>query len=275
MIDQINQRPKVFEYYTARDLWDDEYISGKMLEFHLNGEIDVSSRNKSFIDQSVEWIVSHFNLQKGSMVADFGCGPGLYAERLARHSIAVTGIDFSHRSIEYAKNLAHKKGLSINYVNQNYLEFETEDKFDLILMIMCDFCALSPEQRRTILSKFSRLLKPQGKVLFDVYSLVGYNERQEESRHEVNLLDGFWSPDRYDGFLNVFKYDNEKVILDKYTILQNDKTRVIYNWLQYFSPESLREELKKTGFVIESIFADVAGSPFKANGKEFAVVVRK
>ncbi len=275
MIEQINQRPEVFGHYTARDLWDDDYISEKMLAFHLNAEIDVSSRNRSFIERSVKWIVSHFNLQKGSMVADFGCGPGLYTERLAQHGCDVTGIDFSHRSIEYAKNSADKNGLSINYVNQNYLSFETEERFDLILMIMCDFCALSPEQRRTILSKFSRLLKPQGKVLFDVYSLVGYNERQEESRHEVNLLDGFWSPDRYDGFLNVFKYDKEKVILDKYTILQNNKTRVIYNWLQYFSPESLREEVKETGFVIKNIFADVAGSPFKADGKEFAVVVRK
>ena len=275
MIEQINQRPEVFGHYTARDLWDDGYISEKMLAFHLNAEIDVSSRNRSFIERSVKWIVSHFNLQKGSMVADFGCGPGLYTERLAQHGCDVTGIDFSHRSIEYAKNSADKNGLSINYVNQNYLSFETEERFDLILMIMCDFCALSPEQRRTILSKFSRLLKPQGKVLFDVYSLVGYNERQEESRHEVNLLDGFWSPDRYDGFLNVFKYDKEKVILDKYTILQNNKTRVIYNWLQYFSPESLREEVKETGFVIKNIFADVAGSPFKADGKEFAVVVRK
>lgn len=275
MIEQINQRPEVFGHYTARDLWDDDYISEKMLAFHLNAETDVSSRNRSFIERSVKWIVSHFNLQKGSMVADFGCGPGLYTERLAQHGCDVTGIDFSHRSIEYAKNSADKNGLSINYVNQNYLSFETEKRFDLILMIMCDFCALSPEQRRTILSKFSRLLKPQGKVLFDVYSLVGYNERQEESRHEVNLLDGFWSPDRYDGFLNVFKYDKEKVILDKYTILQNNKTRVIYNWLQYFSPESLREEVKETGFVIKNIFADVAGSPFKADGKEFAVVVRK
>jgi len=275
MIEQINQRPEVFGHYTARDLWDDDYISEKMLAFHLNAETDVSSRNRSFIERSVKWIVSHFNLQKRSMVADFGCGPGLYTERLAQHGCDVTGIDFSHRSIEYAKNSADKNGLSINYVNQNYLSFETEERFDLILMIMCDFCALSPEQRRTILSKFSRLLKPQGKVLFDVYSLVGYNERQEESRHEVNLLDGFWSPDRYDGFLNVFKYDKEKVILNKYTILQNNKTRVIYNWLQYFSPESLREEVKETGFVIKNIFADVAGSPFKADGKEFAVVVRK
>lgn len=275
MIEQINQRPEVFGHYTARDLWDDDYISEKMLAFHLNAETDVSSRNRSFIERSVKWIVSHFNLQKGSMVADFGCGPGLYTERLAQHGCDVTGIDFSHRSIEYAKNSADKNGLSINYVNQNYISFETEERFDLILMIMCDFCALSPEQRRTILSKFSRLLKPQGKVFFDVYSLVGYNERQEESRHEVNLLDGFWSPDRYDGFLNVFKYDKEKVILDKYTILQNNKTRVICNWLQYFSPESLREEVKETGFVIKNIFADVAGSPFKADGKEFAVVVRK
>jgi len=272
---KIEQRPKVFEYYTARNLWDDNYISEKMLEFHLNEEIDVSSRNKSFIERSVEWIVSYLNLQEENKIVDFGCGPGLYAERLAQRGASVTGIDFSRRSIEYARNSATQAGLSINYLNKNYLEFETDERFDLILMIMCDFCALSPEQRKTMLSKFSRFLKPHGRILFDVYSLVSYDERHEESRHEENLLDGFWSQDKYEGYLNVFKYDEEKVVLDKYSIVENSQIRIIYNWLQYFSVESLREELEKNGFTIENIFADVAGSPFKTDGKEFAVVVRK
>ena len=270
-----NQRPKVFECYTARDLWDDDYISEKMLAFHLNENIDVSSRNKSFIERSVERIISYFNLKAGNKVADFGCGPGLYAERFARRGVAVTGIDFSRRSIEYAKNSAAQNELSINYVSQNYLEFETDERFDLILMVMCDFCALSPEQRKVMLNKFSKLLKSNGRILFDVYSLVSFDERQEKSRHEENLLDGFWSREQYCGYLNVFKYDKEKVVLDKYTIIQDKKTRVIYNWLQYFSIEYLGQALKESGFIVEEMFADVAGSPFSADGKEFAVVSSK
>jgi membrane protease YdiL (CAAX protease family) len=59
----------------------------------------------------------------------------------------VTGIDFSTRSIQYAIQDAEKSGSSIRYGNRNYLDFETEARFGLVLMIMCDFCALSPKQR--------------------------------------------------------------------------------------------------------------------------------
>lgn len=167
-LETINSRPKPFEFYTARDLWDDEHTSKQMLSFHLNESIDVSSRNAKFIQQSVDWIVSHFGLSKDSSIADFGCGPGLYAKRFAERHAKVTGIDFSRRSIQYAVAAAEAAGLPINYVHQNYLEFETEERFDLILMIMCDFCALSPVQRGVMLKKFSTLLKPNGRVLLDV-----------------------------------------------------------------------------------------------------------
>ena len=43
-LEDINTRPKPFEFYTAADLWADEYTSSQMLAYHLNTEIDVSSR---------------------------------------------------------------------------------------------------------------------------------------------------------------------------------------------------------------------------------------
>ncbi len=61
-LEKINARPKPFEFYTASDLWTDEYTSKQMLSFHLNEEIDVSSRNAAFIDRSAEWLASHFNV---------------------------------------------------------------------------------------------------------------------------------------------------------------------------------------------------------------------
>ena len=74
-LEKINARPKPFEFYTAEELWTDEHTSAQMLSYHLNGDVDVSSRRTAFIDRSVDWIVSHFNIGKGSQVADFGCGP--------------------------------------------------------------------------------------------------------------------------------------------------------------------------------------------------------
>jgi len=274
-LEEINARPKPFEFYTASDLWADDYTSKQMLSFHLNGEIDVSSRNTAFIDRSVEWIVSHFKIGKGAKIADFGCGPGLYAIRLAKKQADVTGIDFSVSSIAYAQGVAAEEGLSINYVNQDYLEFETDDRFDLIIMIMCDFCALSPAQRQKLLSRFYTLLKPGGSVLLDVYSLKAFEQRQETAMYEANLLNGFWSPNKYYGFLNVFKYDREKVMLDKYTIVEAARMRTVYNWLQYFDPEELKKEFADCGFKVEGFYSDVAGLPFDPEGSEFAIVARK
>ena len=140
------------------------------------------------------------------------------------------------------KNVAKEKGLVIDYVNQNYLEYITDKRFDLITMIMCDYCALSPLQREKLVQIFHKLLKPNGSILLDVYTLEAYKKREEQLVYEINSLYGFWSSKKYYGFLNIFKYEEKKVVLDKYTIVEEDKNRVIYNWLQYFSPESLKEE---------------------------------
>ena len=274
-LEEINRRPEPFEFYTASDLWTDEHTSEQMLKFHLNEDIDVASRNAAFINRSVEWMVSYFRIGAGTKIADFGCGPGLYTTRLAKIGADVVGIDFSKRSIEYAREAATREGLSIHYVNQNHLEFETDERFELVLMIMCDFCVLSPAQRKLMLSKFHALLECGGAVILDVYSLNAFEQRAETASYEVNLLDGFWSSDKYYGFQNTFKYEREKVVLDKYTIIEADRTRTIYNWFQYFNPETLEREFFECGFTSEQILSDVAGTPFDSKANEIAVVARK
>ena len=113
---EINLRPKPFQFYTADALWTDEHTSQKMLEYHLDESVDLSSRNKEFIERSVKWIVSHFGIDTHTAIADFGCGPGLYTTPFAEHGADVTGIDFSERSIRYAKETAKRKALDIDYV---------------------------------------------------------------------------------------------------------------------------------------------------------------
>jgi len=105
---EINSKPKPFEYYTTPELWNDDYISRKMLEFHLNEDCDLASRNKAFINKSLSWLISKFNITKSTNICDFGCGPGLYTTEFAKQGAIVTGIDLSKRSLDYAKTVADK-----------------------------------------------------------------------------------------------------------------------------------------------------------------------
>ncbi|WP_321403768.1 hypothetical protein [Maridesulfovibrio sp.] len=126
-----------------------------------------------------------------------------------------------------------------------------------------------------MLLKFKAMLKPDGAVLLDVFSLSAFNQLAEKHVFEPNLMDGFWSADKYYGFLNTYKYEEEKVMLDKYTIIEKDRTRTIYNWLQYFSPGVLKSEFSNCGFSRIELLGNVAGNKYQNESNDFALIARK
>jgi SAM-dependent methyltransferase len=271
----INQRPEPFSVYTAAELWTDPHTSQEMLKYHLNKELALASRTSDTIDRSVVWLQSRFNIDNNTRIADFGCGPGLYTSRLAQLGAQITGIDFSANSIDYARTTAERQKLHIDYRQENYLDFNNDQQYDLICMIMCDFCALSPQQRKQLLGIFHRHLKSDGALFLDVYSLASYEQRQECADYEFRQLNGFWSAEDYYGFINTFKYADEKIVLDKYSLFEADRSRVIYNWLQYYSLEVLANEFVENGFSIRETYADTAGAPYREGSAEIAVVAKR
>ena len=273
-LNQINERPQLWGHYTAEELWTDEYTSRQMLNYHLAEDLDISSRNREFLERSANWIVEKFDLNPEKTVADFGCGPGLYTSVFAKAGAKVTGIDFNKVAIQYAKEKAVEANLNIDYNVANYLAFDPESKFDLITMIFCDFCALNPEQRKTMLLKYKDALNKDGRLLFDVCSLKAYNDKTEAATYEKNSLFGFWSPDDYFGFLNTFKYDEETVVLDKHTIIQENQTKVIYNWLKHYSVEEISKELEEAGLEVEEVFSNVAGDEYSDDAMEICIVAK-
>ncbi len=271
---KLNTRPEVWSAYTAADLWTDPHIARQMLQFHLNEEVDLSSRRPRFIERSAAFMMQRFSLGAGMSVADFGCGPGLYTTRLAASGAAVTGIDFSENSLAHARELAAAQGVAVDHVQADYLEFETAKRFDLIIMIMTDFAVLSPDRRARLLARFRGLLNPGGAVLLDVGARPGFATREEGASYAPNLMDGFWSAEPYFGFLNTFKYDEAHVVLDRYTIVEAGRTRTIYNWFQYFDGEELAAEFTAAGFEVQEILGDVAGGAFDAQAAELAIIAR-
>lgn len=148
--------------------WDDEYISKQMLKAHLNPELEGASRKLDFIERSVVWIKELVNPISYPMLLDIGCGPGIYAERFVKEGYQVTGIDFSRKSIDYARRNALLQGLNITYLFQDYLEMDLENNFDFVTMIYCDYGALSKSDRQVVMRNVYRHLKSGGKFLLDV-----------------------------------------------------------------------------------------------------------
>jgi SAM-dependent methyltransferase len=271
-LEGINRRPEPFSCLTIQELWADPHISEQMLRYHLDPSVDAASRSADFTDRSVAWISARFGIGPGRRVVDLGCGPGLYTGRLARTGAAVTGVDFSPRSIAYAREDAVRAGLPVSFVLADYLAWTPDDRFELALMIYCDYGAMAPPQRRRLLDRLRRILEPGGAFLFDVSSLAALADLEESVAYAPNLMDGFWSSQPYYGFLNTFTYADARASVDRYQIVEPGRTRTFCNWVQYFDPEGLASELGDAGFSVLEVLGDVAGAPYDPGSHEFAVV---
>ncbi|MDD1728713.1 MAG: class I SAM-dependent methyltransferase [Methanospirillum sp.] len=228
-------------------MWDDPYISGQLLRIHLNQETDAASRKPETIIRTVNWIESF--LKKPSSILDLGCGPGLYDELFAERGHRVTGIDYSLRSVQYAKEQAAKRGLNITYLHQNYLDLTLENRYDLVIMIYCDFSVLNPDERDRLLHRVFHLLNPGGLFIFDVLNehapdFMNINEKGWEISEG-----GFWKLDPYLALSQSFHYQTERVILQQHIICTDEEDPEIYRfWNRYYQTGEMAAILKQAGF---------------------------
>lgn len=258
-------KPALFSIATDM-FWDDEHISGKLLEAHLNPDIDAASRKPSFLDKSVEWIMKKAPPKQYVKLLDLGCGPGLYAERFAGAGYSVTGIDFSNRSIAYAKEQTSKNKSGIEYYYQNYLTIDYVDDFDVITLIYCDYGALSTENRRILLNKMHRALKPNGKLILDVFTPVLYMDKEENRSWQYNRDGGFWSEKPHICLEAAYHYDEDSTELRQCIVLTKETVNCYNIWEHFFTKEMLLSELQASGFTNFELYGDVAGGDFSENG---------
>jgi SAM-dependent methyltransferase len=271
---QLQQKPVRFTPGEAL-FWDDPHISAQMLEAHLNPEVEAASRKPETIDRSVKWLIETLGLNPGESILDLGCGPGLYASRFAQLGLQVTGVDYSHRSIEHANNYAQEHNLDIRYRYQNYLELEDENQYRAAFLIYGDFCPLSPEQRSRLLRNVHRALQPGGKFVLDV------STRAQRKRYGVKngwyaLESGVWKPGPHLVLEEGFDYPEQSIWLDQYNVIEPDgKVSVYRNWFQDYTPETITDELSQAGFSVMSLWGDLTGFPYSPDSEWIGVITQK
>ncbi|MCK9579269.1 MAG: class I SAM-dependent methyltransferase [Methanoregula sp.] len=248
------QKPELYEKGTA-SMWEDEHISRHLLELHLNPDCDAASRKRATIEKTVRWIESQVPVGKKSIL-DLGCGPGLYCELLAEHGHAITGVDLSARSIDYAKKSAAEKGLAIEYEQMNYLDLPYEGRFDLAIMIFCDFDVLVPVDRTRLLENISRALKPGGLIIFDTLNEKAPEKMNIGTKTWESAKRGFWRDRPYLALAETFHYEEADVILQQHVVWSDPEPLAVYRfWTHYYRQENLMRILDEAGFSVRTTCA--------------------
>ena len=264
----LAQKPALWQR-SCEPFWDDEHISKGMLEAHLNPDWDAASRRHSYIDCSVKWLASI--IPEGSKILDLGCGPGLYTKRFSDAGYDVTGMDYSRRSIAYAKEHDTKT----KYIYQNYLEMDYTEEFDAITLIYCDYAALIPDERKTLLSKIHLALKPNGLFIFDVFTektFYGKKDRTSWSYHENG---GFWSDKPHLCLEAEYYFENNTVKVDKTIVITESDLHEYLIWDTVYTKQTLLDEVAPFGFQIHGIYDDICGSPYTGAADTLCLVLRK
>lgn len=273
LLQYLSKKPDLYEASTSK-FWDDEHISKGMLEAHLNPDLEAATRKLSFVRQSVDFIADFAKDVQNPKLLDLGCGPGIYAELLAGKGIQVTGMDLSPRSIRHARESALRKELKINYINKNYLELDYENEYDIITLIYCDFGVFAPMERKMLLSKIVKALKPGGIFIVDAWTPNFYKDREEKK--EWGYCDkGFWCEEPYACLSSFYRYDYCNTFADQYVIIRDACIECFNIWNHTFAQEEFLTDLTSCGFIHTDFYGDVAGKPYSDQCDTICALARK
>ena len=272
----LTKRPAPYEDYEncVAKLWADDHISKGMLEAHLNPHWDAATRPHTRVQEDVKWINSIAPTEKYPTLLDLGCGPGIYAQLFHKAGYQVTGMDFSRRSIDYAKNSARENSLPITYHYQDYLTLDFKEQFDLITLINYDFGVLSPESRAKLLKKIHAALKPKGLLVFDVFT-PHRPDREENSSWKYTDKGNFFSPQPCLCLNSFFLYEEKRTSCRRHLIITEQQIKSIHIWEHTFTKDELTHDLSVAGFVSKDFYGNTTGADYCEDGKEICVIAKK
>lgn len=141
--------------------------------------------------------------KKKSKALDIGCGgTGRVIDELLKHDFVITGIDVSSEMIRLAKS----KHPDINFINDDFITWDTKEQFDLIIAWDSIFHAPKNLQEE-VTRKMCSLLKSSGILLFTGGAYAG------ETKGKMKAVLFEYGTIGYQGYLEVIEDSNCKIIL--------------------------------------------------------------
>ena len=272
-LQNLMQKPNPFEEGEAL-FWDDPYISKNMLTYHLDEKTDTASRSGDKIQMTVDFWFEKGYIKPGMTVLDLGCGPGLYAEKLSERGAKVVGIDFSKRSIDYAKEHAKQRGLNIDYRYMDFFDIEESDTYDAAIQVYGEINVFSPEKRNRLLGIINSALKKDSIFMCDVTTRI-HRKKNGCSNYWQVEEDGFWAEGINLVLGKGFDYPEASTWADQYIVIGSNGTTVYRNWFLDYDLDTITKVMQENGFEATEKWNDLAGAPYHPEGEWIGLLLKK
>ncbi len=230
--------------------WNEPGFSRRMLREHLSQDHDAASRRTETIERHVD--VIHSTLLKGrpGRVLDLGCGPGLYASRLARLGHTCFGIDFSPASIAYAREQAEGLGLTCTYREADLRAVELEPDVDVVLFLFGECNVFRPADLRDILARAARALKPGGRLLLEPSTPEAITRIGHQPATWSAHTEGLFSDRPHLLLYETFWDEAQRVSTERYFVIDAETSVVTRHAASQcaYTPDELIALLRAAGF---------------------------
>ncbi len=255
--------------------WNDPAFSERMLQEHLSQSHDLATRRTSIVDAHVEFIHTSILGARCTRILDLGCGPGLYAHRLARLGHHCDGIDFGPASLRYATQVSENEGLGCGFVCADLRQADFETGYGLVMMIYGQFNVFRRMDARDLLRRSQGALVPGGRILLEV-------QTEELLRSAARAAATWYTADR-----SVFS-DRPHLVLnerfwdepsrsstERWHVVDLESGVVTRQALscEAYSVEELSSLLREAGFQSVEAFPILEGSPRES--PMFAIVAER
>lgn len=258
--------------------WNDPDVSRRILELHLDPDVDHASRPHHQIEAEVAFIdgVIGGALGHRARICDLACGPGLYASRFAARGHRVIGVDHGPASIRHAREQAEIQKHAVEFIEEDIRRVAFgPDRFDVTVMIFAQANAFHTDDLRDILTRARAWTSPDGLLIFD---MVPRWRLADDIGRSWSVLDSsvfcdtphLWLEDKR-FFARAAQQVCEFVVVD---LAGDSVANYCVHHVAYKLPE-IELLLRETGWRLETVFGDLLGNPYRDGSSSWLVPVAR
>jgi SAM-dependent methyltransferase len=216
-----------------------------------NGDGFMGLRPGTYVDDFVAWVQHASGLAPGALVADIGCGPGMFSLRLAAAGYRVVGFDIAPALVAHANAEARSRGLAAEHHRQSLQSFDVAEPPALVLIINSVLNQLAPDELREALARVREKLAPGGHLLVELrLAAAAHQANARRDTLERSLMDRSpFSPRKHLWIERTLFFDEQKQAVTHHVIVEPDGATAEY-WSRshLYDRHEIDDFLRQAGF---------------------------
>jgi len=136
-------------------------------------------------------LIENFHLTPDLRILDLACGQGLEAIALALSGFQIEGRDLSQAMLNFATEHSRLHKAEVKFMQQDMRQIADTETFDAVMLRDVIWGIFDAKTNRDILRRLKNALKPNGKIIIEVYNKDVALEKQP--------IEGFLRFDAFSG----------------------------------------------------------------------------